>query len=63
MFARHVLATASKPAREANHVVAVCLFHVLVSFFTRFCFELAFGVNMKILGNIVSFQNGLICRD
>jgi len=27
--------------------------------FTRFCFEIAFGMNMKVLGNIVSFQMAL----
>ena len=27
--------------------------------FIHFCFELAFGVNVKVLGNIVSFQMAL----
>jgi len=29
-------------------------------FFTLFCFELAFGVNMKVLGNWISFPMALV---
>jgi hypothetical protein len=29
-------------------------------FFPRFCFELAFGVNMKVLDNFVSFLEALV---
>jgi hypothetical protein len=29
-------------------------------FFTRFCFELAFGVNMKVVDNLVSFPEALV---
>jgi len=31
--------------------------------FTRFCFGIAFSTNMKVLGSIVSFSNGLVCHD
>jgi len=30
------------------------------AFFALFCFELAFGVNMKVLDNFVSFPMGLV---
>jgi len=32
-------------------------------FFTCFCFELAFGVNMKVLDNCVSFPMASVLRD
>jgi len=53
VFARLQLATAS------NLVVAYPLSCSCV-FFTRFCFELAFGVNMKVLDNFVSFPMALV---
>jgi len=53
VFARLQLATAS-------NLVAAYLFSCSCVFFTRFCFELAFGVNMKVLDNFVSFPMALV---
>ncbi|KEH44285.1 hypothetical protein MTR_1g111780 [Medicago truncatula] len=38
----------------ACHISCSCVF------FTRFCFELAFGVNMKVVDNCVSFRVALV---
>ncbi|KEH19525.1 hypothetical protein MTR_8g463160 [Medicago truncatula] len=38
----------------ASPVLCSCVF------FTRFCFELAFGVNMKVVNNCVSFPVALV---
>jgi len=38
----------------AYHISCFCIF------FTCFCFELDFGVNMKVLDNFVSFLMALV---
>jgi len=38
-------------------------FTCFLCFFTHFYFELAFGVNMKVLDNFVSFPMALVSRD
>ena len=43
----------------AVHAVRTSVFAFLC-FFTHFCFELAFGVSMKVLGNFVSFPMDLV---
>jgi len=70
VFARLQLATASYTAQKAvftrlqlataSNLVTAYPFSCSCVFFTRFCFELAFGVNMKVLDNFVSFPMAFV---
>jgi len=67
-FARHQFATANNtvtgsivcsprrvsPLATASNLVVLYLFMVYCCFI-HFCFELAFGANMKVLGNVIIF--------
>jgi len=69
VFARLQLATASYTGQKAvftrlqlataSNMVTTYPFSCSCVFFTRFCFELAFGVNMKVLDNFISFPMAL----
>jgi len=58
MFARLQLATASYMWQKA--LFTRLPFSCSCVFFTRFCFELAFGVNMKVIDNFVNFPMPLV---
>ena len=47
-------------ARHGPFVLSGLRFSHFLCFFTHFCFELAFGVNMKVLDNFVSFPMDLV---
>ena len=47
-------------ARHGPCVLSGLQFRVFLCFFTHLCFELAFGVNMKVLDNCVSFLMDLV---
>jgi len=51
---------ASRLVRAASCTVAVLPVSRSCVFFVRFCFELAFGVNMKVVDNWVNFPQTLI---
>ena len=54
-LARPCVCTARVVRAVRTLVFAFCFY-----FFTHFCFELAFGVNMKVLDNFVSFPMDFI---
>jgi hypothetical protein len=55
-----LLAVASKVTRSCElHRTELPVSHSCV-FFARFCFELVFGVNMKVVENFVSFPMALV---
>jgi len=54
------LAVATDLLAGASYTVTTSIVSRSCVFFTHFCFELAFSVNMKVLDNCVSFPVALV---